>query len=73
MRRVLVVGLLSVGPLLASGCVFLEKRTQALSGGGQPSCRPSQYWDGNQCRHKGQGHGARKHDGDGTPAKGKKR
>ena len=72
MRRVLVVGLLSVVPLLASGCVFLEKRTQALSGGGQPSCRPSQYWDGNQCRHKGQGHGARKHDGGGT-AKGKKR
>jgi hypothetical protein len=26
-------------------------------------CRPSQYWDGHQCRHKGRGHGARKHDG----------
>lgn len=27
------------------------------------SCHPSQYWDGHQCRHKGKGHGARKHDG----------
>jgi len=26
------------------------------------SCHPSQYWDGSQCRHKGKGHGARKHD-----------
>jgi hypothetical protein len=29
----------------------------------QPACHPSQYWDGHQCRHKGRGHGARKHDG----------
>jgi hypothetical protein len=29
----------------------------------RPSCHPSQYWDGHQCRHKGRGHGARKHDG----------
>jgi len=28
-----------------------------------PACHPSQYWDGHQCRHKGQGRGARKHDG----------
>lgn len=25
-------------------------------------CRPSHYWDGHRCRHKGKGHGARKHD-----------
>jgi hypothetical protein len=25
-------------------------------------CHPSQYWDGTQCRHKGKGKGARKHD-----------
>jgi hypothetical protein len=30
---------------------------------GAPQCRPNQYWDGTMCRHKGQGHGARKHDG----------
>ncbi len=29
----------------------------------QPQCHPSQYWDGDECRHKGKGHGARKHDG----------
>jgi hypothetical protein len=29
----------------------------------RPSCHPSQYWDGSTCRHKGRGHGARKHDG----------
>jgi hypothetical protein len=28
----------------------------------QPTCKPSQYWDGHKCRHKGKGHGARKHD-----------
>jgi Ni/Co efflux regulator RcnB len=28
----------------------------------RPSCSPSHYWDGHQCRHKGRGHGARKHD-----------
>lgn len=26
-------------------------------------CKPSQYWDGNQCKHKGKGKGSRKHDG----------
>jgi hypothetical protein len=27
-------------------------------------CRPNQYWDGEECRHKGRGWGARKHDDD---------
>ncbi len=27
-------------------------------------CHPNQYWDGERCRHKGRGHGARKHDDD---------
>ncbi len=27
------------------------------------NCHPSQYWDGNKCKHKGKGKGARKHDG----------
>lgn len=25
-------------------------------------CKPSHYWDGHKCRHKGKGKGARKHD-----------
>jgi hypothetical protein len=30
---------------------------------GKKKCHPSQRWDGRRCRHKGKGHGARKHDG----------
>ncbi|AEI64878.1 hypothetical protein [Corallococcus macrosporus] len=26
-------------------------------------CHPSHYWDGTECKHKGKGKGARKHDG----------
>jgi hypothetical protein len=52
--------------LLASGCVIhrghpVRSRSQAVVVR-QPSCHPSQYWDGHKCRHKGKGHGARKHD-----------
>ena len=25
-------------------------------------CKPSQYWDGKHCKHKGKGKGSRKHD-----------
>lgn len=54
-----------------SGCaiVAVPKRTStrsssaALKSSGDPECKPSQYWDGKMCRHKGKGHGARKHDG----------
>jgi hypothetical protein len=28
----------------------------------RPDCPPSKYWDGERCRHKGKGKGARKHD-----------
>ena len=64
MRRLLLVGAFLTSPLLASGCVVLEKRTRSVA---RASCHPSQYWDGNECRHKGKGHGARKHDGGGGP------
>lgn len=33
------------------------------SKGNSKQCHPSQYWDGDECRHKGKGKGARKHDG----------
>jgi hypothetical protein len=48
--------------LLTPGCLVVEhhRRPHAQA----PGCHPSQYWDGAQCRHKGQGHGARKHDGE---------
>lgn len=33
------------------------------SSGSRKQCKPSQHWDGTQCRHNGKGSGARKHDG----------
>jgi hypothetical protein len=49
----------------ASGCIVhrrpVHSRTQTVVV--KDGCRPNQYWDGSQCRHKGKGHGARKHDG----------
>lgn len=56
---------------LSTGCIYRVVPGKSYgsgggalsSGGGQPQCKPSQYWDGNMCRHKGQGSGARKHDG----------
>jgi hypothetical protein len=61
MRRlsVLIVTTLSI---LQVGCVVVPGRRSAAVGA-TPQCHPSQYWDGTQCRHKGRGHGARKHDG----------
>jgi len=56
----------------ASGCVVRHAHSAPapyasqqsnLKSGKQSGCHPSQYWDGEQCRHKGKGHGARKHDG----------
>jgi hypothetical protein len=47
-----------------AGCVLVPMNRRA-SGSATAQCHPSQYWDGSQCRHKGQGHGARKHDGEG--------
>jgi hypothetical protein len=49
-----------LGGTLGSGCVVVERRPTAFV---SRSCHPSQSWDGSQCRHKGNGHGARKHDG----------
>jgi hypothetical protein len=66
MKRTLlvVVAIFSLG-----GCAIV--RVPMGSGAGTnrsglssaPQCAPSQYWDGAMCRHKGQGSGARKHDG----------
>ena len=47
------------------GCTVVEKRrpVYVVAPASRPACHPSQYWDGAQCRHKGNGRGARKHDG----------
>lgn len=63
-----LVGLLGgcILTLSLSGC-FVSSRGHNRGSGRHASkssgCHPSQYWDGSQCRHKGKGKGARKHDG----------
>ena len=65
MTRIIQLALTGAMAISLSACVVrthprhhhtVSKRS---SGGG---CAPSHYWDGSQCRHKGKGHGARKHD-----------
>ena len=48
-----------------SACIVATgpRHKHRSSGVAKSDCHPSQYWDGEQCRHKGKGHGARKHDG----------
>lgn len=67
MKRLLVLVGVTVLPLVLSGCIVhghnhgrSRGHSHAHKGRG---CHPSQYWDGRQCRHKGKGRGARKHDG----------
>jgi hypothetical protein len=56
--------------LLLAGCgghsnwtsVRTSKQSVTSSKSAKKECKPSQYWDGETCRHKGQGKGARKHD-----------
>jgi len=69
MFRAIAVPLLAL--FLSSGCVIAKparhthhgSSKSALKSRSKPECHPSQYWDGEQCRHKGKGKGARKHDG----------
>jgi hypothetical protein len=45
------------------GCIVVRDHTTVVKPAkARKDCHPSQYWDGDQCRHKGQGKGARKHD-----------
>ncbi len=65
MRRFLIAMSLASLAAGAGGCLVYHQpgRTSRAVVMQQPACHPSQYWDGAQCRHKGQGWGARKHDG----------
>jgi hypothetical protein len=56
--------------MASAGCAVVPFRSETgrhrgglNSGSGHAECHPSQYWDGQTCRHKGKGQGARKHDG----------
>jgi hypothetical protein len=55
---------------LASGCIVHRQHHRPRHGSKAQGlvvrdarCHPSQVWDGKQCKHKGKGQGARKHDG----------
>jgi hypothetical protein len=63
MRKLIVAIGLACLMMSASGCILTTPRRGRHTAVREPSCHPSQYWDGHQCRHKGKGHGARKHDG----------
>lgn len=67
MRRTTSILVLLLFAFAMSGCLVTSRghghrhgHARSAKRGG---CHPSQYWDGRQCRHKGKGHGARKHDG----------
>lgn len=49
---------------LSSSCILHTPGTkrQAIKAKKSKKCKPSHYWDGKKCRHKGKGKGARKHD-----------
>jgi hypothetical protein len=66
MKRILV-GLVALSFLASlSGCVFVDRKPARSSKSvSRAKCHPSQYWDGHKCKHKGKGHGARKHKHDG--------
>jgi hypothetical protein len=62
-KLLLVIGLAGLS-MSVSGCILHTRpHSHRSASRGSPGCHPSQYWDGHQCRHKGKGHGARKHDG----------
>lgn len=66
MRRTTSILVTALFALSLSGCIFTTRDRGHRHGrvrSADRGCHPSQYWDGHQCRHKGRGHGARKHDG----------
>jgi hypothetical protein len=59
----LLLPLVAVFSLSLPGCIVVRDRAALVKPAkAKKDCHPSQYWDGSQCRHKGQGKGARKHD-----------
>lgn len=56
--------LFALVPLVAlylPGCIYVHDRYAPRH---RRDCRPSEYWNGYECRHKGNGHGGRHHDHD---------
>lgn len=63
-RLFLILATFAVLGFLSSSCIIHTPRhghkRQAVKK--SKKCKPSHYWDGHKCRHKGKGKGARKHD-----------
>jgi hypothetical protein len=64
-KRLLVILVISVFlGSLSSSCILHThghgRKRQAVKK--SKKCKPSHYWDGKKCRHRGKGKGARKHD-----------
>jgi hypothetical protein len=57
-----VVALFCLGGCIVRTPVVVVPAKTKKSKASSSDCHPSQYWDGEQCRHKGKGKGARKHD-----------
>ena len=62
MKRLAATLVLGIFAALSSGGCVIRTDPRHRHGHVVVKCKPSQYWDGHHCRHKGKGHGARKHD-----------
>ena len=62
-RLILILAVFAVLGFVSSSCIIHAPRhghkKQAIKA---KKCKPSHYWDGKKCRHKGKGKGACKHD-----------
>jgi hypothetical protein len=65
MKRIHALVIATAMLLPLSGCLVHTGpgHSRHSSASKSKKCKPSQHWDGHQCRHNGKGHGARKHDG----------
>ncbi|MBF5042404.1 hypothetical protein FGE12_08330 [Aggregicoccus sp. 17bor-14] len=68
LKTTLLLTTTTAAALLLGGCSnhrwseVGRSRQSVTSSSSSKECKPSQYWDGETCRHKGKGKGARKHD-----------
>lgn len=66
-RLFFVLAVFAVLGFLSSSCIIhphgrSRQAVKAKKVKKSKKCKPSHYWDGKKCRHKGKGKGARKHD-----------
>jgi hypothetical protein len=57
-----VLGLFSLGGCIVHPPPLIVVPVKTKKSNLSANCDNNQYWDGEKCRHKGKGKGARKHD-----------